>query len=734
MNGLHNAITLRYRQAVVVEKSTCVIPAIQMRGLLLDISQLGYTLNGEVMRTIRTLSEVQFKKFHKMLITNLKKMVGADVKYCALFKDFPNDIPDDTEYFVSRLIGHITNILGTVLENAKALSCGHVIDASLFDIEKFGACPICQMQVDELDDDESDRPALEDVTPLKIIGLVDNTTVLEIFQNILTSKSSITVEDAELIEKLVVEDVAVLMNVPAMIPMKENITFIAGLAVTHMEAPSDILLDHINTATDVLRLAVQLSGGDVSLKEACKFKLNNKSRRLIMTLLDNVKNPEEDMKRYRMRWIRLAEVLHIGKYAKRYQNAFKACDVLRNSPKLIETFNSKVEQRVYNINHNNAVQYQLELLALLANRPGEYARRLDWMLRKFKNPKMVVDTFKTLVGDLATPLLLVVSTHIARRSVSDEIRYFLPKGSLAKMQVIKDERGIIAQKYISDITKTITNELLTRFSEKEDIGNVLIDETLKTYLVPLQQRSASKSLVTIARGSSVPLMETKAARMFLWWKNSNEYDAIDVDLSAISYSSDWKYKNHISYTNLSDIGGIHSGDIQNAPRGAAEFIDLDLATARNNGVRFVVMNVISYTGENFDTFECFSGVMEREEIESGKKFEARTVKNKFDLAGATSYNIPLIFDLEENRVIWCDIALTSNSQSRVEGQSGNIVSMAQAIMAMRDDRPNLFDLFVLHAKARANSIDYKRVEGKEYDVEFTVDRATEADDILANWL
>lgn len=732
MNELHNAITLRYRQSIVVEKSTGTIPAVQIRGLLLDISQLGYTLDGETVRAIRTLNEVNFKKLHNILIWNLKEMVGANVKYTALFKNFPDDIPDDTDYLVKRIVGFIANAYGCVPDDVMPLSCGHIIDKRLFNPDDFGVCPICQMQVDELDDDESDRPPLEDITPLKVIRLADSMTVLEIFQNLLSAKSSLSEEDRKLIEALVVEDVTVLLNVPAIVPMKENVALIAGLCIEYMDEPSDVLLDHIKTATDVLRLAVQLVGGDVSLKEPCKIKLSNKNRRLIMTLLDNVKNPEEDMLRYRMRWIRLAEVLHIGKYAKRYQNAFAACNTLRNEPELIETFNSEVEQRVYNINHNATMQDQLELLALLVKRPGEFARRLDWMLRTFKNPKTVVDTFKTLVSDLQTPMLLVVSAHMNYRSVTGEIRYFLPKGSLAKMQVVEDERDAINQKYVSSITKTITNELLKRFSDKEDLGNVLIDDALKNCLVPLQQRSASKSLVTVARGSSLPLPKTKAARMFMWWKDGDS--RVDVDLSAISYDSNWGYKNHISFTNLSDIGGAHSGDIQSAPRGASEFIDIDIETARNNGVRYIVLNVISYTGQNFDTFECFAGVMGRDKVSSGKKFEAKTVVNKFDVAGASRYNIPLIFDLERNEMTWCDIALTSGRFSYVEGQSSNLIDMAKAIMAMKDERPNLYDLFLLHAEARADTIDHERVEGKEYDIEFSLDRATDVDDILANWV
>ena len=349
MNELYNAIALRYKQSIVVAESTGKTPAVHIRDLLLDISQLGYTLDGEAVRAVRTLTETEFKEFHTMLVENLSEMVGAHVKYRPLFKKFPEAIPNDDEYFFKRIVGFVTNMFGLVPEDIQPLSCGHVIDTRLFNMDDFGACPICQCQVDETTDDD-DRPALEDITPLKVIGLVDETAVRQIFTNLLAAKSSISEDNQMIITKLVVQDTSILNCVPDAIPMKENAALIAGLCVKYADNAEDILAKFIKTATDILRFAVQLNDGDVSLKENTRIKLNNKERRLVMALLDNVKRPEEDMLRYRMRWIRLAEVLHIGKYAKRYPNAFKACDALRNRAETIETFNGKVEALVTNIN------------------------------------------------------------------------------------------------------------------------------------------------------------------------------------------------------------------------------------------------------------------------------------------------------------------------------------------------------------------------------------------------
>jgi hypothetical protein len=745
LTALLNSIALRYKQSVVVHESTGKTPAQHIRGLLLDISQLGYTLDGQTVRALRTLDETQFKFFHDMLVTNLKNMVGDDVHYRPLFKNFPNDIPDDADYFIRRLIGHVETLIGFKPEESAVLSCGHVIDSRLFNLDDFGACPICQMQVDELDDEEDDRPSLDEVTPLKVIRLISENDVLQVFTNLLASKTSISAEDKAVIISLVEEDPSMFTMVPPVIPMKENAALICALAVeyehdensgfcdyTHVAA--ELLLDNMKTATDILRLAAALSKGDVSLAEPTRFRLSNKERKIIMGLLNEVKHPEEDMARYKMRWIRLAEVIHAGKYAKKFPNAFKAIQILRNEPDSIETFSSKVEKLVTAVNNGDKAS-ETNLVKLLATRPGEFARRLDWMMRTFKAPGLIYETFKShIVSSLTTPMLLTLSAHLKNRSEVAETRYFMPKGNVAKLQVIEDNRKLIKPFVINNYVKRIDDELLSRFSDRgENLGNVYINPELKGYLVPLVQRNATKSLVTIPRGSHVALPENKFVRMFLYWKE-NPGDRVDVDLSAIAYDADWNYKFHVSYTDISAMGSVHSGDIQSAPNGAAEFIDLDVMKSINAGVRYVVMNVISFTGQPFDTFECFAGIMGRDNPSMGKKFEAKTVKHKFDVAGNTRYNIPLILDLETDTLIWADIALSSRVNSNVEGQSNKVVMMSNAIASMINDKPNMFDLLTLHAQARGKSISYEREERKVYDTEFDIDFATNADDIMANWL
>ena len=69
--------------------------------------------------------------------------------------------------------------------------------------------------------------------------------------------------------------------------------------------------------------------------------------------------------------------------------------------------------------------------------------------------------------------------------------------------------------------------------------------------------------------------------MFVWWKNGRS--RVDIDLSAAMYDRDYRYRDTLVYYNLRNFGAHHSGDITDAPKGAAEFIDIDLSRCELRG-------------------------------------------------------------------------------------------------------------------------------------------------------
>ena len=110
---------------------------------------------------------------------------------------------------------------------------------------------------------------------------------------------------------------------------------------------------------------------------------------------------------------------------------------------------------------------------ILAQRPGEFARKLDFMVRESAQPQAVVQVFKSLVGQLNNVMLLKLNQYFKLRSESFKFRYFIPKGNLAKIYYQEgDNRKVIKQTYVSEICQIIETELISRYALKKQIKSI----------------------------------------------------------------------------------------------------------------------------------------------------------------------------------------------------------------------------------------------------------------------
>jgi hypothetical protein len=187
------------------------------------------------------------------------------------------------------------------------------------------------------------------------------------------------------------------------------------------------------------------------------------------------------------------------------------------------------------------------------------------------------------------------------------------------------------------------------------------------------------------------------------------------------------------------IKAYHSGDIVSAPRGASEFIDIDIPSALKHNARYIIANVNIFTGQKYkDIPECFAGCMFREKPQSGEIYDPKTVEYKFDLASESGVAVPLIFDMVENQIIWCDMNIAVSSDNggwranNVENNAKGIVAIGKALTEL--SKPNLYDLFKLHAKARGKLVK----ERKEADIVFGLNKgdvtAYDIDKIVSEYL
>jgi hypothetical protein len=668
---MNNEMYLRKSRKWFIEPGSHVLPQTYLAAVMKNVESLGFTFSQALMKALSTLSVEELDCFSKQLVHQLKLLVGANVVYKPMYPGFPEQVmqAEEAELYVNAILHYITGI--------------------------------------RLDQTTADRPLFLERVELKVIDLGSKKDFYRMVRNMFQAKSSVSQADKDDMEWIIAMEDDLSAVLPDEIPLKENVGFVVAMLLRYEKADAKQIRPYVKTATDVLRLAAALSDGDVSLAANTRFrKFKRAERRLLLALLEQCGGIVEDMLRYKERWIRLGEILHPAEYKNRYAKCREAFDILRNNLPF-ETFGSRVEL---------ALRWKNTALAaeVLAERPGEYARRLDHLVRTHKEPKQVVEQFRGLVSGVSTPVVLQVMTHFSRRNEKREWRTFFPKGNVAKAVAIPNTLPAVKSGICMAIVNACRESLLDRFAAMPSLGKVYIDKRLKDHIVPFSQRSASKALRTIVRGSrlAMPQSDNDTIRFFLWWKegevNGNPTGRVDIDLSAIMYDDQWRYMEHISYTNLrsAKYKAAHSGDIVSAPEGACEFIDMDIPSAVRYGARYIVLSLNSFTSQPYcDLPECYAGWMMRKSPGSGEVFEPAAVVDKVDLAADTQIAIPVILDLSDRNVIWCDLALTRHPayNNNVEGNQTGLSLMGQAMESMV--KPNLYDLFMLHALARGELVE-----------------------------
>lgn len=683
-----NEILLRRRNKVVV-----VVPISEIDNLgrvmvmMKQVQALGFTFSKELIEQLRYCNKDVLDAIYLELIGYLKSYVGADRTYNFMYPSYPQQVVEasDLELFVNAIIHYWS--YGTLLPNYE----------------------------------KDERLPLFESTDLTVLDIGTTDDMVEVMNNLLGSKTSLSQQDKNDLVALLKEKSMNCTTVTE-IPFKENVPIISKLILDNTANLYwfNSLKLYYKTATDVLRFAIYLSDGDVSLATPTKFKsMPRKVRKLFVQLLDNCGNIEEDMLRHEMAWIRLGEFLHVSEPRYRqYTKVQTAFDKLRNNGK-IETFGGNVDKAIRENRIGNAIN-------LLKNRPGELARMLDFLIRNHKDKAAdIISAFSGVASQVSVPVLLQVKEHFAWRNEQSDTRVFFPKGNLAKAYTIKNELEPISAPTCTSIVGICEVAIIEQFKTKTPMGKVYIADSMKGYCVPQSQRSANSAMKIITRGSRFKLKDNaQFIRLGIHWMNEmrDKYeDRTDIDLSCSFLDKNFSNMDHISYTHLRNSYSVHSGDLTSAPRhsgGSAECIDIYIDKALRAGVRYAAVQVYGFTHTKFcDLDDMLFNWQEGEDANVGDIFEPARVQQCMNLGGDTGCEIPVIFDLEKREVIWCDLTLTTHTSFPrcVEGNVRGVSAMVMGIVQAH--KPTMSNLATLNALARG-SIVYKR---NEADVIFDTD-------------
>ena len=342
-----NEILLRRKNKVILAEGnrdyvTTKTEKAMVVSIAKNIEAYGFTFSPEVLNILLTFTRDEIEVFYKELIPKLKKLVGADKEYYPMYPNFPQQVMEasDIELFVNAILHYFT----------------------------FG------QWMPEYEKDE--RLPLFDSNKMTVLSVGNASDVMDILSNLVSSKTSLSEQDKCDVETIIKTYPEYHKYLPDEIPLKENVALIGKIILE--EAPikkANYIQKYYKTATDVLRLVTCLSDGDISLATRTKYRsLKRAERRMIMDLLAGCGNIIEDLFRYHYQWIRVGEIIHPFEYkAAKYNSVNDAFKILREDNKPL-IFGGKVQAAILAKDMKTAA-------TLLKERPGEFARQLDKVMR-----------------------------------------------------------------------------------------------------------------------------------------------------------------------------------------------------------------------------------------------------------------------------------------------------------------------------------------------------------------
>ena len=635
------------------------------------------------------------------LMEDLESLRGSKDTFVPLYADFPDQVPEPGDYLLKRVLGYVLyrsqwEVPGVELES------GMVVPEWLFELESFGADPISQEQ----DWNQFFRHKIRQIArqsekpqkPTNLRFLLEERALEEAAEWVrwcLTSRSSFPRDYCDDISTLLEAYLEDLDLEPEEIPFREH----RALYSAHLWQTGrwDKLLQFCQYPTDVLRLLVHLAGGDVSLATPVKFPpLKKEQRRRVLWLLDSMgEGPvvQDQLVKYRGLWLALERSLHSGSWKKLFPTAHR---LLRRLQK------GDLSPRFSDLERAFSHQDQEAVLRELSTLPGGVS------LRRFCQAISLggEDLLRKLLPRIEEAQLkdqLVLLQVLRRDAEATEALVLTKRGS---SQIIERDPSrlnpVLRAVAVEELQRTVEGTVERRFGRDSWGGRkVFIDPSLANWTVPLALRSSSESLTVMGRGTRVPLADNGSTlRMFVYWKP--RFLRTDLDLSVISFDEDLQCTGQVSWTNLVDGEMVHSGDLQSAPFGAAEFIDARLEGAKFAEKRYVAMLVYRYCGEAFSNMESLCGWMMRDKPDRRyKTFDIATVEQKLLLGGEARYALPVLFDLKKREAIWLDLRVYgTGSGNAVENSWQDIERMVKLGVEMPRWKVTLHQLALLHTRVR----------------------------------
>lgn len=612
----------------------------ELATLFANLGYYGYALSAEACKRLMRLSLAEAESWWNKTEPALKAITGANrnMGHYVVYKNFPKEVllMPLVEYWLKQIMMYV------------GLPNQWFTEAELARI-----------------------PMKEDFT-LKILHLALPGSSEQIAQNLANQPSRWTPDQYEAMRYLLLHEM--IRCDEKQIPYKENQVRYAAL-LFELNEPV-----HFDSATDVLRFAIALSDGDVTMSTNSPFRqFRRHERRRLLAMLNGATNLQEDMARDNERWKRLIYALHPFDYRESYPHVCEAANALYSNS--IETFNSKLE--------NLLVANDPASLDMLAARPGEFMRRLQHLLKRF-GPQ-AVDVFRNVVPKL-TVLQLVKTEKYLKTITHRNFRTFAPRSNWNRMQVVKNTIRI-PEKLRTALLALIAAELRERLP-------VLLERPVNldpgTLYIKLPDNDAE--LTPYGRGTVFHIPENITfIRTASYWQIKSKGN-IWFDNGWNFFDDEWKSRGVCCWNaiNFNNGAAIFSGDPTNSKDldgKACQMIDLYLDKLQHTKTRYAVWNILAYSRISFNKADdVFAALQWGEKAETGKLFEPARCQMAFPLRGDNLTKYIVCIDIRERKLVYLDANLRGHVNT-AEANCKILEELMPAFWEYVNAKPTVADLF-----------------------------------------
>ncbi|MEV6704802.1 hypothetical protein [Micromonospora wenchangensis] len=633
----------------------------QLDAALLDV---GFSASRALLEHVGALAPAPAMDLAATVVSAVRELVGDHVRHNAYFIGFPHDVPDTIEFWVDRLRAAVLAGGGTATDaqlRHAAVSGG----VNLLDLPAYGTYQHTYAEL--LAAHDTLVAAAGDRVTLLHLGAAPEVEAERLYLALAGSPTPHGEADLAILGELAVACADGAQ--PTEIPVRENRAVLNGIRLV-LGRP----LVGVDTTTDVLRLACQVSGGDVSLAAPTRFRaFRRPERRMLLAALNEVvaANPDKlgDVARYAERWKRLGERLHPHEYDQ-WPHAQEVFTVARG------------QRRVHNLAGRAEAAIRAGAVgpaaSVLSAAPGLLLRSADRLLRLASPSERttVVDAVTGALGSASGRVLLSLREHVDNRLTPASARMYASRSRTA--WVGPDERPPLPAGLVAELSSLLDAEISARLPQWH--RPLLVDPEVLDVALPLSGKAAEGGFAIMPRGSRASI-SGELLRFFTYWRQASR--RTDYDLSLLLLDEDFHSAGQVSWTNYRYDGVVHSGDVTDARNGATEFIDVPLTV----GGRYVVPQVNIYAGESFDEVaESMFGYQTRARDQGGAPFDARTVRARSHLRGQGRVALPMVFTRNGHgwQAVWLHLYLGGRPAfNRVEENTFTTADRVRALVERR---------------------------------------------------